>query len=398
MAPPRDGPNLGAMRERRLSGIPGFAIDRVAAEAGADPDVLRLENLDTDLAPPAAAIEATRRAIGHDDDNSYLPFTGRDRLRAAVAARARTQTSIDYDSADVVITCGGTEGILDALFALTVPGDEVVVADPTYAGMIYRPRLVGAVPRFVPFVIDGGEWRLDLDALSAAVGPKTRVIFLMNPSIPSGAMLNAAEWNAVATLCRERDVWLLYNAAMERIVFDRRPVVHPATLPGMTERTVTIGSVSKEYRMIGWRLGWVYGPSSVIADVALAHIYNTATATGIAQAGAVAALDESETEFAECVSIGEQRRDVMTRELAQYETVPAAGGWSQLLDVGALGFDSMTASKLLLEKGRVAATPMRDWGDVNGDRFVRFVFSNEPVERLRGLGDRTLQALGAAGR
>jgi aspartate/methionine/tyrosine aminotransferase len=318
-------------------------------------------------------------------------------LRAAIAARARTQTGIDYDPADVVITCGGTEGILDALFALTEPGDEVVLTDPTYAGMIYRPRLVGAVPRFVPFVVDGDEWRLDLDALDGAVGPKTRAIFLMNPSMPSGAVLNTTEWDAVATLCRERDLWLLYNAAMERIVFDARSVVHPATLPGMAERTVTIGSVSKEYRMIGWRVGWVYGPREVLADVALAHIYNTATATGIAQAGAIAALDEPEAEFARCVSIWEQRRDIVTRELAHYETVPAAGGWSQLLDVGALGFDSMTASRLLLEKGRVAATPMRHWGDLSGDRFVRFVFSNEPVERLRGLGDRTLQALGASG-
>jgi aspartate/methionine/tyrosine aminotransferase len=382
---------------RRLSGIPGFSIDQVAAAAGDDLDVLRLENLDTDLAPPAAAIEATHRAIGRDDDNSYLPFTGQDRLRAAIAARARTQTGIDYDPADVVITCGGTEGILDALFALTEPGDEVVLTDPTYAGMIYRPRLVGAVPRFVPFVVDGDEWRLDLDALDGAVGPKTRAIFLMNPSMPSGAVLNTTEWDAVATLCRERDLWLLYNAAMERIVFDARSVVHPATLPGMAERTVTIGSVSKEYRMIGWRVGWVYGPREVLADVALAHIYNTATATGIAQAGAIAALDEPEAEFARCVSIWEQRRDIVTRELAHYETVPAAGGWSQLLDVGALGFDSMTASRLLLEKGRVAATPMRHWGDLSGDRFVRFVFSNEPVERLRGLGDRTLQALGASG-
>jgi aspartate/methionine/tyrosine aminotransferase len=381
----------------RLSGIPGFSIDQVAAAAGDDPEVLRLENLDTDLAPPPGAIEATRRAIGRDEDNSYLPFTGQDRLRAAIAARARTQTGIDYDPADVVITCGGTEGILDALFALTEPGDEVVLTDPTYAGMIYRPRLVGAVPRFVPFVVDGDEWRLDLDALDGAVGPKTRAIFLMNPSMPSGAVLNTTEWDAVATLCRERDLWLLYNAAMERIVFDARSVVHPATLPGMAERTVTIGSVSKEYRMIGWRVGWVYGPREVLADVALAHIYNTATATGIAQAGAIAALDEPEAEFARCVSIWEQRRDIVTRELAHYETVPAAGGWSQLLDVGALGFDSMTASRLLLEKGRVAATPMRHWGDLSGDRFVRFVFSNEPVERLRGLGDRTLQALGASG-
>jgi DNA-binding transcriptional MocR family regulator len=121
---------------QRLKEIPGFSIDRVAAAAEHDPDVLRLENLDTDLPPPSAAISATQSALVDDDANSYLPFTGKLRLKESVAHRLSAQTGRDYAPENVVITAGGTEGLLDALLATTDPGDEVVLTDPTYAGMI----------------------------------------------------------------------------------------------------------------------------------------------------------------------------------------------------------------------------------------------------------------------
>lgn len=386
----------------RLRDIPGFAIDRVAAAAGNDPEVLRLENLDTDLRPPPDAVAATHRALeglvhpgGDDIANSYLPFIGRAALREAIAQRINTDAGTALRPEHVVVTCGATEGMFDALLALTDPGDEVILTDPTYAGMINRVRLVGAHPRLVPFVPDGPGWRLDLDALRKAVTPKTRVVFLMNPSMPSGAVLHAAEWAAIADVCREHDLWLLYNAAMERIVFDGRARVHPAALDGMAERTLTVGSVSKEYRMIGWRIGWVAGPSPVIDDVARVHIYNAVTPTGIAQDGALAALTTTDDGITAAVAEWERRRDAVVDALAGYPMIPAAGGWSQLLDVGALGFGGFDASARLLREGRIAATPMRDWGAAYGDRFVRLVFSNEPVERLADLGARVRRALGA---
>lgn len=382
------------MPVRRLEGIPGFSIDRVAAAAGNDPEVLRLENLDTDLAPPPTAIAATQAAIGKDDANSYLPFTGTVDLRTTVAQHLQRLTGHKYDSnTEVVITCGGTEGMIDALLATTDPGDEVILTDPTYAGMTYRARLVGAMPKLVPFRIIKNEWRLDLEALRAAISNRTRVMFLMNPSMPSGAALNPEEWNEIAKLCKEHSLWLIYNAAMERILFDKRPYIHPATLDGMRERTITVGSVSKEYRMIGWRVGWVVGPKEIMSDIARVHIYNVVTPTGIAQAGAVTALQSPEQDFLSCVAEWERRRNTVLEQLKEFPVISAAGGWSLLIDVKNLGYDSFTASKFLLEKGKIAATPMRDWGQINGDQFVRLVFSNEPVKRLAELRDRTTRAL-----
>jgi len=275
------------MPVQRLRDIPGFNIDRVAAAAGTDPDVLRMENLDTDLPPPAGAVAATRDALGEDEANSWLPFTGRDDLKDAVAAYIARRGGPRYDGRrEIVITCGEGEAMVDALFCLTDPGDEVILTDPTYAGMLNRVRLVGAVPRLAPLRVVGGEWRLDLGALRAAACARTRVVFVNNASFPTGWVASDAEWDAIAALCRERDLWLLYWGGFEGVLFDGRPVRHPAALPGMRDRTVTVGAPSFEQRMIAWRVGWVVAPGDLVNDVSRAQIYNGLVSSGFAQIGA----------------------------------------------------------------------------------------------------------------
>jgi aspartate/methionine/tyrosine aminotransferase len=385
------------MSVTRLEYIPGFNIDRVAAAAGDDPDVLRLENLDTDIPPPAEAMEATRKAIGEDEANSWLPFTGRDDLKEAVAAYIERRGGPHYNGRrEIVITCGEGDAMLDALFCLTDPGDEVVVTDPTYAGMLNRVRLVGAVPRFVPLQVTDGEWQLDLAALPAAVTERTRVVFLNNASFPSGWVASEEEWGAIASICRERDLWLLYWAGYEGVLFDGREIRHPAALPGMRDRTVTVGAPTLEQRMIAWRVGWVVAPGELVNDVSRVHIYNGLVASGFAQIGARVALglpdDQLHAANAEC----QRRRDETLRQLDGLPVVRPAGAWSLQLDVAALGLDCVAVSDHLLEQ-KVAATPMRGWGGEVADRHVRFVFSNEPVERLSLLGERMRAALAEAG-
>jgi N-succinyldiaminopimelate aminotransferase len=147
--------------------------------------------------------------------------------------------------------------------------------------------------------------------------------------------------------------------------------------------------------MIGWRVGWVVGPASMVSDVARVAIYNVVTPVGIAQPAAAAALTTAEDGVTDSVAEWQRRRDRVVAELDGLPLRPAAGGWSMLLDVAALGLDSFTASERLLARGRIAATPMRHWGEVNGDRFVRLVFSNEPLGRLAGMGERVRAALKA---
>jgi aspartate/methionine/tyrosine aminotransferase len=284
---------------------------------------------------------------------------------------------------------------LDALFCLTDPGDEVIVTDPTYAGMLNRVRLVGAVPRLVPLQVADDVWRLDLDALASAVTERTRVVFVNNASFPSGWLANDEEWGAVAEICRERDLWLLYWGEYEG-VYDGRPILHPAALPGMRDRTVTLGSPTLEYRMISWRIGWVVAPGELVNDVSRVHIYNGLVPSGFAQVGTRVALGEPDDHLAAANAEFQRRRDETLRQLDGLPAVRPEGGWSLLLDVASLGLGCEEVSDRLLDEN-VAATPMRGWGGEVADRHVRFVFSNEPVERLALLGDRLRRALSAAG-
>jgi N-succinyldiaminopimelate aminotransferase len=385
-------------RPARLSEMPGIGVDRMgnAADALADPTVLRLENLDTDIRPYGPALEATRHAVDDDAANSYLPFLGQDNLRRAAAAHVAGMSGIAYDwRSSCVISAGGLSGILNALLATVGPGDEVITTDPIYAGLLNRIRLAGAAPRLVPLIPGPEGWRLDIEAFrAAAAAPGVRAVLLMSPSMPTGAVLMRAEWEAVAEACRRHDLLLIYDAAMERILFDGRKVLHPASLPGMAERTITVGSASKELRMIGWRIGWIVGPRDLIADIGLVGISNVVCQVGLAMEAVAVALQAPAQDVAAAVAAWQDRRDLILRELA--EVVPAIdphGGWSLLLDVGARGLTGEEASRRLLERGGIAATSMANWGGPATSRYLRFVFANEPVERLTGIGARVARSL-----
>ena len=381
------------MRARRLGDVPGFGIDKVAAAAGEDPEILRLENLDTDLTPPPGVIEATRDAVGKREYNSWLPFSGRFDLKEAVAEHVAQRSGIRYDPySEIAITATDGTGLLDSLLATTDPGDEVILTDPTYAGMINRVRLAGATPRFARCQPVDDHWRLDIDSLRDAVTDKTKALFLQNPTFPSGMVFNDEEWSTIVGLVLERDIHLIYWSFMESILYDDRPLVHPASFEGMRERTITLGSVSLEYRMIGWRVGWAVAPADAADAIGMVHIYNGLVASGFCQAGAVAALRSDPDDLKAAVAEFERRRDVVVEQLDGLPVVSAAGGWALLLDTQAMGIPPPDASSRLLEQ-KIAATPMTVWGETVAPRYVRFVFSREPAERLSELGQRVRAAL-----
>jgi N-succinyldiaminopimelate aminotransferase len=384
------------MSVSRLEYIKKIGVEQMGdlADSLKDPNVLRLENLDTDLRPPRSALEFTKQAVDDDDANSYLPFFGLDPMRQAAAKLVARQSGHEYDwRTECVISAGGCAGILNTFLATLEPGDEVLMSDPIYVGFINRVRLAGGVPRFVPLIPSAEGWRLDKDAL-AKIDPKpVKAALLMSPAMPTGCVFTRDEWQMLVEFCQRADCWLINDSAMERILFDGRPVIHPASFPSMRERVITVGSASKEYRMIGWRVGWVVGPADIVADVARVSISNVVCQTGIAMGAVATAINDPNDGIKECVDEWQRRRDVLLEELADFAVIPPHGGWSLLVDVSPLGFDGPTASKRLLELGNIAATPMINWGSEDSSKYVRIVYSNEPVHRLHGIGKRLRHAL-----
>jgi aspartate/methionine/tyrosine aminotransferase len=236
---------------------------------------------------------------------------------------------------------------------------------------------------------------VDPERLAAAVGPATAAVLMMGPSMPTGLVLGDSHWSALAAALERHPAWLIYDAAMERIRFDGLPPSHPAAHPGLAARTITVGSASKELRMIGWRVGWVVGPAAVLADINLVGLTNVVCQVGIAQAAVAAALadPDADADVAAAAAVWQRRCQVVLDQLDGYPAVRPDGGWSLLIDTGPLGLTPAEASRLLFDRGKVAATPMDGWGP-SGAGYLRLVFANEPAERLADLGDRFRRALG----
>ena len=383
-------------RPARLKEIAGIGVDRTAAIADAQPshDYLRLENLDTDIPPDPQALAETRSSIGRDADNSYLPFVGKLRLRNAAAAHVSLVSGVSYSGErNCVISAGGLSGILNVLLATVDTGDEVLLTDPTYVGLINRVRLVGGVPRFVPFQFrPAGSWSLDRISLQASINSRTRAMLLMSPSMPTGAVLDHEDWKLVSELCVKHDLLLILDSAMERLLFDGASVLHPAALPGMAERTITVGSSAKELRMIGWRVGWIVAPDQYLADITAVALANVVVPVGIAQEAVAVALERSSATLAEYVRELQHRRDTVIHQLEALPFGVPLGGWSMLLRVSDFGMDGSTASARLLSEG-VCATGMQGWGGILCSEYIRFVYANEPVHRLKNLGERVRAAM-----
>ena len=375
----------------RLKYITKIGVEQMGDLANSlkDPSVLRLENLDTNISPPKEAIEHTREAVYQKNSNSYLPFIGKESLRKEVTNLVNKNSGQNYDwKTESIISAGGLSGILNALLATLEPGDEVLLTDPTYVGLINRVRLAGGIPHYVPLIPEKTGWRLDLDALSKIETSRIKVALLMSPSMPTGAVFNMEEWTSLINFCKKAGCWLINDSAMERILFDKLKVIHPATFDGMRDRVITIGSASKEYRMIGWRVGWIVGTAKIIEDIARISITNVVCQTGIAMEAVAKAMTSHDDGILNSAKKLEKRRDFLLQELSEYQLIPPHGGWSLLVDVSKFGLDGSTASARLLKKGKIAATPMINWGSKNCEKYVRLVFSNESINRLKDIKDR----------
>jgi aspartate/methionine/tyrosine aminotransferase len=349
------------------------------------PGSFRLENADSDLAPPAEVVKATRDAVGVDRYNSYLPLHGLPELREAISQRYRADLGLRYDpDGEIVVTSGIGEAMLDVLLSYVDEGDRVLMTNPTYNGMAQRVRLAGGVQVFAN-QIEAAGWHLDGPGIrEAARGCK--VIFYGSPSMPTGVVLRADETERLCEAAVENDALVVFNGAVDKLVFDGKRVVNPATLPGLRERTIVVGSVTKNYNMIGWRIGWVAGPRELMKPVHDVHIFNGIMASGYSEAGAAAALSGPQDYVTQSLAVYQRRRDAL---ISRLRTIPGIrlvapdGGYFFIANIEALGVRASDFCRRLLEEENVAITPMNAWGaDDFGDRHVRFIFTNEPEDRL----------------
>jgi len=201
-----------------------------------------------------AILEVAAAAL-REGSNQYAPSRGLPVLRQAVADHYRRHHGLDLGAERVCVTSGATEALAAAILATIAPGDEVIVMTPAYDAYATLVQRAGGVVREVALTPPG--WRIERDAIEAAVTPRTRAIILNNPHNPTGRLFDAAELEAVASVAREHDLIVISDEVWEHLLLDGQKFVPLAALAGMAERTIKCGSAGKIFSLTGWKIGWI---------------------------------------------------------------------------------------------------------------------------------------------
>lgn len=277
-----------------------------------------------DFPTPPELQEAAIQAI-RDGFNQYARTWGAPAMVEALAEKVRWFLGMTIDpNTQVTICCGTTEAMISSLLATIDPGDEVIVTSPFYENYGADTILCGAVPRYVTLhpTAERG-FRFDQNELAAAFNSRTRGIIVNTPNNPTGKVYTREDLQFIAELCIKHDVLAFTDEIYEHILYDGRPHVSLATLPGMAERTVTISGLSKTYSVTGWRVAWAIASKEITAAIRKVHDFLTVGSPHPLQIAGAAALRMPKSFYEQLGREYAERRDVM---------------WSALKEVGFDGF------------------------------------------------------------
>ncbi|MEU8529417.1 pyridoxal phosphate-dependent aminotransferase [Streptomyces sp. NPDC048629] len=346
---------------------------------------------------PEEIREAAVRALRDGRGNQYPPGPGVPELRTAVAEHQLKRYGLAYDpDTEVLITAGATEAIAASLLALLEPGDEVIALEPYYDSYAACIAMAGATRVPVTLRPHEGAYVLDLDELRAAVTDRTRLILLNTPHNPTGTVLTRTELTAIAELAVARDLLVVTDEVYEHLVFDDAAHLPIASLPGMRERTVTIGSAGKTFSFTGWKVGWITATPELTSAVRSAKQFLTYVSSGPFQYAVAEALRLPETHFDALRADLRAKRDLLSDglERAGFAVYRPAGTYFVTTDIRPLGeTDGFAFCRSLPERCGVVAIPNAVFYDhrEEGAPFVRFAFCKrsdvleQAVSRLQGL-------------
>jgi len=361
-------------------------------------DAVNLAQGFPDFPAPDLLKEAACAAI-RNDVNQYAITWGSPNLRGALARKYARHYGMDVDTErEITVTCGGTEAMASVMLAVIDPGDEVIVMEPFYENYGPDAILCEASPVFL--TLESPDYRLEKEALEAAVTPRTRAIVLNTPNNPTGRVFDRKELQAIADVCVQHDILAITDEIYEHIYYDGEHVPL-ATFEGMRERTITISGLSKTFSVTGWRIGTIIAPPDLTLAIRKVHDFLTVGAPAPLQEACAVGMDELGPEYYEdMVSSYAERGRVLVSALqdAGFSCCFPQGAYYVLADFTALSDeDSMTFGKRLTREAGVAPVPGASFfsDPARGHSLVRFVFCKQ-IDTLREAGER-LRAFAARG-
>jgi aspartate/methionine/tyrosine aminotransferase len=329
-----------------------------------------------DFGWPEAILDAAAAAV-KEKSNQYAPAPGLPELRQAVADHYNRHFGQSFEAGSICVTSGATEALACCILAAISPGDEVIIFSPAYDSYAPMIRRAGGTP--VEVALQPPEWRIEREAVAAAITPKTRAILFNNPQNPTGRLFRAQELQVIAEAAIEHDLIVIADEVWEHVLMDGRRFTPLATFPGLAERVLKIGSAGKIFSLTGWKIGWIAAAPELAALVTKAHQFLTfssapnlqwAVAFGMAEGDAW--IEPMQRRFA-------RARDRMVDALhaAGFATLPAASTYFLCVDLKASGMnvDDLSFADQAVEKAGVAVIPLSVFYDQNAPRhLVRLCF------------------------
>jgi aminotransferase len=284
---------------------------------------------------------------------------------------------MDYDpETEITVTCGSTEAMMAALLSTIQPGDEVIVPEPFYENYGPDTEISGAVPRYVGF---GEDFSINEEEWKAAVTKKSRAIILNTPNNPTGKVFTGTELSFIADLCTDHNMVAITDEIYEHILYDGKKHISVATLDGMRDRTITIGSFSKTYSVTGWRVGYALAGREITSHLRKIHDFLTVGAPAPLQQACVAALQLPESYYRGLAADYDRKRRLLYNGLraAGFSCRLPEGAYYIFTDIAGFGMTDTAFARHLVEKAGIAAVPGSSFYHTGGETKLRFTFSKK---------------------
>lgn len=339
-------------------------MTRVADAFGAINLAQGFPNFDPPVALVDAAVDALR--AGH---HQYGLTSGTPNFRSALARKQSRMMGMEIDpDLHVTATCGSTEAMLAAFMTVVNPGDKVIIFSPVYENYIPDTILSGASPIYIP--LHPPAFSIDLDELRAGFEQGARVLILCNPNNPTGKVFSLDELQSIAALAIDYNAVVIVDEVYEHIVYAPNQHTYLATLPGMFERTISCGSLSKTYAITGWRLGYAIASPKITEGICKVHDFLTIGAPTPLQEAAVTALNFPDSYYQKVQVEYSQRRDIFLDYLDRIgiNYTKPQGAYYVMVDISPFDFKDDTAFCYWMTKEiGVAAVPGGSFYPLNPD-------------------------------
>jgi len=347
-------------------------------------DVVSFGAGEPDFDTPSHIKDAAKKALD-EGMTKYTPASGTIELKQAVCDKLKNENMLEYQSANIVISCGAKHSLYNIMQVVCEEGDEVIIAAPYWVSYPEMVKLAGGTPVIIN-TAEENRFLLQPEQLETAITNKTKAIIINSPANPTGSMYSKEQLKQIAEISIEHGLLIISDEIYEKITYDGKTSAAIASFSNEVKKnTITVNGFSKTYSMTGWRLGYLAAEEEIASAVGKLQSQSTSNPTSFAQAGAITALTSSQDCVAEMLKAFDQRRKYIVRRLNDIDGISCLlpdGAFYVFPNISKFGIDSVAFCGKLLDQAKVAAVPGAGFGS---DANIRLSYATSMEQIQKGL-------------